>query len=164
MVDAPIIKILHSDLQLMIHASESPRKIEKLLRTLIPIESEEEWKKFKKKIEKHSLKGQHGNPIQMWRIQLPSRLTKMVLKHVLPRIHEDNFDVDERFAEQFYPEENALYFRLSKHDLLRDPPTFKLTEHGDSIRFRVKFQMFKAKKDRPIIVKNFLKSYIHDDT
>ncbi len=162
MAKTPVIKILHADIQLMIHASESPYKIEELLRRLIPIKDEEEWKRIRKKMEKHSLKGHYGNPIQMWQLRLPPRLTKMVLVHILPKVHEDNFDVEERFVEQFYPSENALYFRLSKHDLLREPPKFKLTERGDSVRFRVKFQMFKAKKDRPLIVKEFLRNFLDD--
>ncbi len=155
------IKILHCDLQLMIHASESPQKIEEILRRIIPV-NDDEWQKIRKKIEKNSLKGHHGNPIQMWRLKLPPRLTRNILTHVLPKIHEDNFDVEEKFAEQFYPEENSLYFRLSKHDILREPPKFKLTEHGDSVRFRIKFQMYEAKKDRPAMVKVFLKQFTNN--
>jgi RNA binding exosome subunit len=135
------LRVSTVSIELSQHETESEEKIIQVIEYLFPSEVYEKIDEF---TTVHNLTGFHKNQIKLYKIQsLKQKQNKLIFSYVINKIiPETDF---ESIWDRFSSEENSLYLRINKQDLLKSRQ-FRLDEGSDIIKIVFKF-IFLGKKN-----------------
>jgi len=119
------------EIEVILHATEDPTKIEKSLFDTFEINPEE--------FEREEMTGHFGNPITILKTKLSKNNAKKLISTLIPKISNDDVDILEQKIDEMN-KNSGLEIRISKQDLIRGKITFG---KKDSVKLTITTPVYK---------------------